>query len=85
MAFENKEDRFKGMLQVSDNNQKSVSELQSFIPKKKKKSKKKTFAFSLKESTHLKLNYLAKQNNYQSTSSFLDDLIDNLVSHDVLM
>lgn len=85
MAFENKEDRFKGMLQVSDNNQKSVSELQSFIPKKMEKSKKKTFAFSLKESTHQKLNYLAKQNNYQSTSSFLDDLIDNLVSHDVLM
>lgn len=75
MAFENKQEKFNRMLQVSGES-KTINELKSLIPINQSK---KRYTFNLKEITHVKLTELAEQNNYNSVSSFIDDLIENIV------
>lgn len=81
MAFNaNKDNISKQIEQTADNKKSEIqnkdhSSLPTF---KEKKELSKNYTFSLKPSLRKKLDLIAKEQGYQSTSKFLDDWIEQL-------
>ena len=78
MAFEPKNKEIK---QALNDNKKEVSPTSSFkLPmfKDDVDERVKTFTFTMKPSIRKKLDIIAKENGYQSSSKFISDIIDSL-------
>lgn len=71
--FQSKQDQIKKQLENKETRKSSIK-----IPKIEKEEKRLPFTFTLKSSARRKLDKLAKESGYNSTSKFLNDLIENL-------
>lgn len=71
--FQSKKAQISEQLKQTARNNNSVK-----IPKNEKEEKRLPFTFTMTSSARRKLDKLAKENGYTSTSRFLNDLVDGL-------
>ena len=78
MAFEPKNKEIKQALSDNKNEVSSASSFKLPMFKEETDERVKTFTCTMKPSIRKKLDIIAKENGYQSSSKFLSDFIDSL-------
>lgn len=77
MAFDPKNDKLKETLKHENSGLSNFPKAKTPISEENQE-KRKPYTFTLQPSIHKKLKRIAKNNNFTSTSNFLNELIKNL-------